>query len=100
MALPLHLQVTRSGKKVTLCEATGKSINLTKKKPDVQCKRCLGRLAKAENGAKPTKPKAKAGEAKPKVKAAAKAKPKAKAEVKPAAVEEDEALEELEFAEE
>ncbi len=37
MALPIHLQVTRSGKKVTLCEATGKSINLTTKKNDVEC---------------------------------------------------------------
>ncbi len=95
MALPLHLQVTRSGKKVTLCEATGKSINLTTKKPDVQCKRCLGRLAKADNGTKPkaaAKPKAKDKTAKPK------AKPKAPKVA--AAVEDDEVLEELELAEE
>ena len=86
MALPIHLQVTRGGKKVTLCEATGKSINVSTKKNEVQCKRCINRLAKADagDGAKP----------------AAKAKAKAKAAAKPKAApaDEDEALTELEFA--
>ena len=94
MALPIHLQVTRGGKKVTLCEATGKSINVSTKKNEVECKRCLGRLAKADNGAKPaTATKAKA-KAKPKAKAKAKTAAKAKA----APADDEEPLTELEFA--
>ncbi len=94
MALPIHLQVTRGGKKVTLCEATGKSINVSTKKNEVQCKRCLGRLAKADNGAKPAT--ATKSKAKPKAKPKSKAKPKAAAVA--VADEDDEVLEELELA--
>lgn len=96
MALPIHLQVTRGGKKVTLCEATGKSINVSTKKNEVQCKRCLGRLAKADNGA--TKPKAKKAKAAPKVKAKAKAKPKTEAVAEETGEDDDEGLDELELA--